>query len=204
MILTYNGGACIKATAGDTTIVFSPVSKQSKNFKPTNFGSDVAFVSVNHPDMNGIDESSRGDREAFAVTGPGEYEVAGLSAAGFASKSEYGGEERINTIYNVHFDGFSILYLGALVGDIPKEVLEMDSPDVVILPISGNGTLSPAEAHKIAVKLEAKIVIPILGTDALNKQLAKEAGTENVAPVEKLTIKPKDVADKQNEVVILA
>ena len=204
MILTYHGGACIKATAGDTSIVFGPISKQSTNFKPISFGTDVAFVSVNHPDMNGVEESSRGDREAFAVTGPGEYEIVGLSAAGFASKSEYGGEERINTIYSVHFDGFSILYLGALVGDIPKEVLEMDSTDIVIVPVSGEGTLSPAEAHKIAVKLEAKVVIPILGTDALNKQLVKEAGTENVTPLEKLTIKPKDVADKENEVIILA
>ncbi|MHB1086252.1 MAG: hypothetical protein ACYCZ0_00710, partial [Minisyncoccota bacterium] len=38
MILTFHEGACIKASAGDTTIVFSPVSKASKNFKPVNFG----------------------------------------------------------------------------------------------------------------------------------------------------------------------
>lgn len=204
MILTYHGGACVKASAGDTAIVFGPISKQSKNFKPISFGCDIAFVPVNHPDMNGSEEASRGDRACFAITGPGEYEVAGLSAAGFASQSEYDGEERINTIYSVHFDGFSILYLGALIGDIPKEVLEMDAPDVLIVPVSGQGTLSPAEAHKIAVKLEAKIVIPVLGSDALNTQLIKEAGTENVVPLEKLTIKPKDVADKENEVVILS
>ena len=54
MILTFHEGACIRAQAGDTTLVFGPVSKGSKNFKPTNFGADVAFISLNHPDMNGL------------------------------------------------------------------------------------------------------------------------------------------------------
>jgi L-ascorbate metabolism protein UlaG (beta-lactamase superfamily) len=203
MIITYHDGACIKVSAGDTSIVFGPVSKESKKFKPTNFGTDVAFVSVNNPDMNGIEESSRGDKKAFAITGPGEYEVAGITAAGFASRSEYGGEERINTIYSVHMDGLSVLYVGALIGEVPSEVLEMDSPDVLIVPISGEGTLSASEAQKLGVKLECKIIIPVLASEASSKQLVKEAGTENVTPVDKLTIKPKDVVGKQNEVVIL-
>ena len=42
MILTFHEGACVRAQAGDTTLVFGPVSKGSKNFKPTNFGADVA------------------------------------------------------------------------------------------------------------------------------------------------------------------
>ena len=203
MIITHHEGACIKLVAGDTTIVFGPVSKDSKKFKPTNFGTDVAFVSINHADMNGVAESSRGEREAFAVTGPGEYEVVGITAAGFASRSEYGGEERINTIYSVHMDGLSVLYCGALIGEVPSEVLEMDSPDVLIVPIGGEGTLTASEAQKLGVKLEAKIIIPILANDASRTQLIKESGTENAIPVDKLTIKPKDVLSKECEVVIL-
>jgi L-ascorbate metabolism protein UlaG (beta-lactamase superfamily) len=72
MILTYHTGACIKAQAGDTSIVFGPVSKQSKSFKPTNFGADVALVPLNHPDMNGIAEAGRGDKQPFAIIGPGD------------------------------------------------------------------------------------------------------------------------------------
>src|SRR3990172_1784151 len=103
MILTYHSGACIRAQAGDTTLVFAPVSKQSKDFKPTNFGADAAFVPLNHPDMNGS------------------------SASGFASGSKWGGEPRTNTIYYVHFDGLSLLYLGALSElDLHPDVLEMD------------------------------------------------------------------------------
>ncbi len=100
MILTFHDGACIRASAGDTTIVFGPVSKQSKNFKPTNFGADVAFVPLNDPDMNGVEEAQRGDRVPFAVYGPGEYEVKEITAAGFPSQSTYGGTERVHSIYS--------------------------------------------------------------------------------------------------------
>ena len=98
MILTYHEGACIRASAGDTTIVLGPVSKKSKNFKPTNFGADVVFISYNHPDMNGSDEAARGDKQPVVLSGPGEYEIKEISAAAFPSASTYGGDERINKV----------------------------------------------------------------------------------------------------------
>ena len=204
MILTYHGGACVKVSAGDTTLVFGPVSKQSKNFKPTNFGADVAFVSCNHPDMNGISEAWRGERQPFAITGPGEYEVKEMTAAAFLSRSSYDGAERLNTIYSVHFDGLSILYLGALdAHDLPADVLEMDAPDILIIPINGEGVLNAFEAQKLAVKLEATIIIPILYDDKSLEQFLKEAGTEGMKPVDKLTLKKRDIAGKESEVVVL-
>lgn len=204
MILTSHEGACIRAQAGDTTLVFSPVSKKSKNFKPTNFGADVAFISLNHPDMNGAEEASRGDKKPFVIFGPGEYEVKEMTAAAFPSKSKHGGEEKVNTVYALTFDGMSVLYLGALSdSNLPKEVFEMDSPDILITPIGGEGTLGPAEAAKLAVKLEAKIIIPLLYDEKTLKQFLKEAGDEGVKSVEKLTIKSRDLAGKEGDVVVL-
>ncbi|MEK7106574.1 MAG: MBL fold metallo-hydrolase [Patescibacteria group bacterium] len=205
MIITHHEGTCVRISAGDTTLVLGPVSKQSKNFKPTNFGADVAFVSLNHPDMNGIEEAGRGEKIPFAINGPGEYEIKEITVAGFPTKSKYGGSEKINTVYSLHFDGLSVLYLGALGStELPAEVLEMDSPDILIIPVGGNGSLTPAEAGKLSVKLEAKIIIPILYDDKALKQFLKEAGEEKVAPVEKLTLKPRDVIGKENEVVVLS
>jgi L-ascorbate metabolism protein UlaG (beta-lactamase superfamily) len=204
MILTFHEGACVRAQAGDTTLVFSPVSKKSKNFKPANFGADVAFVSLNHPDMNGAEEASRGDKKPFVIFGPGEYEVKEMTAAGFQSKSTYGGEEKINTVYALTFDDMSVLYLGALGdSDLPKEVFEMDSPDILILPVGGQGTLNPAEAAKLAVKLEPKVIIPVLFDDKTLKQFLKESGDEGSKPVEKFTVKLRDLAGKEGDVVVL-
>lgn len=205
MILTYHEGACIRASAGDTTVVLGPVSKASKNFKPINFGADVAFVSLNDVDMNGSGDAARGEKQAFSIFGPGEYEVKEISCTGFPSGSSYGGKPRTNTIYSLHFDGLSVLYLGALGDmDIPSEVLEMDSPDILIIPVGGEGTLNAAEAEKIAVKLEAKIIIPILYDEKTLKLFLKESGADSVKPVEKLTLKPRDVSGKENEVVVLS
>lgn len=204
MILSYHDGFCVRASAGDTTVVFGPISKQSTNFKPTNFGADVAFVSLNHPDMNGIEEAGRGERRPFAVTGPGEYEVKDITALGFGSKSKYGGDEKINTIYSVTFDGLTVMYAGAVgTTELPKDIEEMDSPDVLIVPVGNEGALTPSDAQKLAVNLEAKIVIPVGHDEKSLKQFLKEAGADGTKAEEKLTIKKKDVAGKQNEVVVL-
>ena len=195
----------MKVTAGDTTLVFGPVSKKSKNLKPTNFGADVAFVSLNHPDMNGSEEAGRGDKQPFVISGPGEYELMGVTAAGFPSKSTYGGEERINTTYAVTFDGLSLFYMGALSDTaLPEELLEMESPDILIIPIGGEGVLSPSDAHKLAVKLEAKIVIPMHYDDKSFRTFLKESGSEGTNAEDKFTVKPKDVVGKENEVVLLS
>jgi L-ascorbate metabolism protein UlaG (beta-lactamase superfamily) len=204
MILTYHDGFCIRASAGDTTLVFGPVSKGSKNFKPTNFGADVAFVSYQHPDMNGVEEAGRGDKQPFAILGPGEYEIKDVTALGFGSKSNYGSDERINTIYSVTFDGITVMYAGAVgTTELPKDIEDMDAPDVLVVPVGGNGALSPSEAQKLAVNLESKIVIPIGYDEKTLKQFLKEAGAEGTKAEEKLTIKKKDVVGKANEVVVL-
>jgi hypothetical protein len=69
--------------------------------------------------------------------------------------------------------------------------------------VGGRGALSPAEAKKLAVKLEAKIIIPVLYDEKSLKQFLKEEG-EDVKQVEKLTVKPRDVTGKESEVVVLS
>lgn len=204
MILTYHDGFCIRASAGDTTIVFGPISKQSKEYKPTNFGADVALVSLNHPDMNGAEEAARGEKQPFVISGAGEYEIRDIVVFGIPSESEYGGEKKINTLYSVSFDGLSVLYAGAVgTPALPKDLEDMDSPDILIVPICDKGALTPAEAQKLAVSLEAKIVIPVAYDEKSLKLFLKEAGAEGVKPEEKLTLKKKDVAGKENEVIVL-
>lgn len=196
-------------SAGETTLVFGPISKQSKNLKATNFGADIAFISLQHPDMNGLAEAGRGEKQPFAITGAGEYEVATMTANGFETKSEYDGRV-INTAYLVSFDGMNVLYLGALSdAKMPLAALEdVESIDVLFVPVGGEGVLSAAEAHKLAVQLEAKVIIPIhwdgIGEKAGLPQFLKEAGAEGQKPVEKLTIKSKDIAAMQGEVVVLS
>jgi len=63
--------------------------------------------------------------------------------------------------------------------------------------------LSPADANKLAVNLEPKIIIPTHYDAATLKTFLKEAGSESVAPLEKLTIKKKDLEGKEGDIVVL-
>src|SRR5210317_285363 len=100
MVITYHGGSFVKVSFGDTTLAFNPISKKSK-LKQSKFGSDVALVSQNHIDTNGVENVTHGDRTPFVVSGPGEYEVKNVTVLGFKGGTEYGGKPTINTIYVV-------------------------------------------------------------------------------------------------------
>ncbi len=219
MIISYQGAQSFKVQFGDTVLAFDPISKDSRliggqaKLKASSFGADVALISLNHPDMNGAAQASRGEKEAFVVSGPGEYEIKGIFIKGLPSVSHYGGEERINTIYTVNLENINLCFLGALsdinLSSATKEAI--DGVDILFVPVgsassdekSNQGTLSAGEAYKFAVSLEPSIIIPMNYTDASLKAFMKEGGAEDVKPVDKLTIKKKDLEGKESEIVVL-
>ena len=209
MIITYHGKQFFKVQLGDTTLAFNPISKDSKlKEKPAKFGANVVFVTTNHPDYDGASNLSYGDKEPFIIDGPGSYEVDGTYIKGLQAETEIDGKKYINTIYSLEFDGMSILFLGHLVSkDLPTTVREeIESADIVFVPIGGKNTLDPLVAHKLAIGFEPSIVIPMdygsdQSKDAL-KQFIKEGG-DGIKPVDKLTIKSKDLAGRKGDVVVL-
>ncbi len=206
MIITYQGAEFFKVQFGDVTLAFNPISKESKQ-KTARFAADVALVSLSHPDMDGVDQLAYNGAEAFAITGPGEYEVKGIFIKGYPSRSTYGGKDRINTVYQVTLENMNLCFLGALAGELPKEVIEaLDDVDVLFVPVGGDGVLDPASAGKVAVALEPKLIIPMhfdgTGSKEL-KQFLKEAGAEGTKSADKLTLKKKDLEGKAGEVVVL-
>jgi len=208
MIITYHGADFFKVTFGNTTLAVNPVSKDSK-IKSTRFGSDITLISLNSPEHNGADVTSRGDKESFLIKGPGEYEVQGVFIKGFLSKSNYGGEEKINTIYSVSLEGINLCFLGALSEEkLSAETKEaIDGVDILFVPIGGDGVLQPAAAHKLAVQFEPKLIITShfgeVGIPNALKTFLKEADEESSKPIDKLTIKKKDLEGKQGDVVVL-
>jgi L-ascorbate metabolism protein UlaG (beta-lactamase superfamily) len=187
---------------GDTVLAFDPISKDSKE-KATSFGADITLSSVNHPDMNGTEQTSRGEKESFVIAGPGEYEVKGVNIKGLPSTSTYDGKERINTIYTVGLEGMSICFAGALSDSkLPPESKEgIDGVDILFVPVN---TMGAAEAYKFAVSLEPAIIIPMNYDTSSLKAFLKEGGAEGVKPLDKLTVKKKDLEGKEGEIVVLA
>ncbi len=210
MIITYHGADFIKVQFGDTVLAVNPVSKDSK-IKSSRFGADITLISSKDAEHNGADVTSRGDKASFVIDGPGEYEVSGIFIKGFLSKTQYAeNADHINTIYTVAMEGMNLCFLGAFSEDaIPATAKGAnESIDILFVPIGGDGVLAPALAQKIAVQFEPKIIIPThwegVGSKDALKIFLKEAGAEGVKPVDKLTIKRKDIESKESEVVVLA
>ncbi|MEK7639026.1 MAG: MBL fold metallo-hydrolase [Patescibacteria group bacterium] len=205
MVITYHGGQCFKVSFGDTTLAFNPISKQSK-LEPVKFGTDATFVSMWHEDFNGTEQMAHGAKQPFVADGPGEYEIGDITARGFGVKTKYGKEERYNTIYQVRLEDMNLVFLGALADpDIDPKILgELGEIDILFLPIGGGEVLDVPQASKLAVKLEPHVIIPMQYDATALKAFLKEEGIEGRKPVDKLTIKKKEVQTMEGEVIALS
>ncbi len=204
MVITYHGGQFFKVSFGDTTLAFDPIAKGSK-LPSTKFGADIAFISLNHENFNGADQVTHGAKEPFVVFGPGEYEFGNVTARGYGVKTIYEGEERFNTIYQVRLEDINMIFLGALSDPEidPKILAEFGDVDILFVPIGGGDVLDVPAASKLAVKFEAKLILPMHYTDTALKAFLKEIGAEGAEKLDKLTIKKKEVSEMEGEVKIL-
>jgi L-ascorbate metabolism protein UlaG (beta-lactamase superfamily) len=215
MVITYYGISCFKIQSGETVLVFDP---PSKDFPVSDFGlkiprfqTDIVLISHNqHKDHNGYETlPGKGDSEyPFIIDGPGDYEIQKVLIKGIKSfhDSELGKKFGLNTIYVVEIEGINICHMGDfgeknLTGQIKESLRDID---ILFIPILGP-SMDPQMAAQIAAQIEAKIIIPMhyhKDKKALKKFLDEFGNGEN-KPVEKLTLKKKDIADKKGEAIIL-
>jgi len=203
MVITYHGGQCFKVSCGDTTLAFDPIAKQSK-LKPVKFGADIAFISLPHPNFNGLDNVASRAKQPFVIAGPGEYEVGEVTTRGWGVPTVYDKAERYNTVYQVTLEGINLVFLGALgTAALTSDILgAWGDIDVLFVPIGGGDVLNVPEASKLATKLEAKVIIPMHYTTKDLKAFLKEEGSE-AKPKDKLTIKKRDLVSASGEIVVL-
>ncbi|MBU1292976.1 MBL fold metallo-hydrolase [Patescibacteria group bacterium] len=212
MVITHHGGQCFKVTLGDLTVVFDPIAKGG-SLPAVRFGADLALSSRNHPDMNGLAEVAFGGKVPFEINGPGEYEQSGVTIQGFLTKSQYGLPkgtlDAVNTVYAVGLEGMTLVHLGALSDTVlSHEAREaIDEIDVLFVPVGGDGVLSPAEAAKLAISLQPRIIVPMhwsgMGEPKALDTFLSEEGSKDAEKVEKLTLKKKDAAAKDGAIIVI-
>ncbi len=206
MIITFLGKQFFKISQGDLTVAFNPISKDSKlSSTVSKFGSDIALSTINHKDYNGFEMVSHGESVPFMVSGPGDYEIKDVYIKGVLSEVILEGNKYINTIYSVIIENISICFLGAISDEkLSASAREqIAQPDILFVPIGNNDLLDPARAYKLATTFEPKIIIPMDYDDKTLKLFLKEAGQDNAETVDKLVIKAKDLAGKENKILIL-
>lgn len=209
MIITYLGKECIRLQTGDTVIAINPPDKKS-DFKVSGFGSDICLISLPHEDFNGSDTAAYGEKKPFVISGPGEYETMEILIEGYPIHASLDGEDAIGTAYAFTFDGMKICHLGPIaqpeLSQEMKEALD-GNVDICFVPIGGKTVITPEQAYKLAKHLGSKVIIPIdYGKDQTKEslqQFLKVSSAKNKDAVDKLTVKLKDILNKESEVTIL-
>ncbi len=207
MIITHFGRQHFKLQVGDTVFALNPVSKEGTG-KIAKYGADVCLISANQAEYNGVENVTHGDKVPYVIRGAGEYEVANIFIKAFGTETKIGEgkKEKVynNASYCFTFDGIKITFLGALsTALLPEHKAIIDETDILFIPVGEDGHLLNAyDAHKLSVTLEPKIIIPMDYNEKSLPIFLKEAGAEGVMPVEKLTIKRKDLEGKLGEVVL--
>lgn len=207
MIITYLGKQFFKIAQGDLVVAVNPISKDSKSdVKGSRFGSDIALSTTNHPDYNGFDIVAHGDTVPFSVSGPGDYEIKDIFIKGIMTESTISEKKYINTIYSFSIENISICFLGCMSNNkISADIRgSIGDPDILFVPIGNHDLLDPAEAYKLAVSLEPKIIIPMDYDEKTLKAFLKEGGQEKVEAIDKLTLKAKDLVGREGEIVVLS
>ena len=202
MIITYFGKQFFKIAYGETVLAVNPISKDSKSGeKVSRFGAQIMLSTTNHADYNGIDSVTYNEAVPISITGPGDYEARDIFIKGVGAQVKFDGKDHINTVYSFSIDNINICFLGAMTR--PLAAAEREGLDILFVPV-GKETLDPASAYKLAVSFEPKIIIPMDYDAAALKMFLKEAGEDKVEPVDKLTLKKKDLDGKEGDVVVLA
>lgn len=201
MILNFFGNQFFKFQVGDTVLATDPFSKESE-FKAAKFGADIVLQSTLHEDMSGGVDLFYGTKAPHVVKGPGEYEISNIFIKGYGAYTGYGeiNHESGTTYYTFEFDGIRVVFLGALGKDETKNdkkflAIEGDV-DMLFIPVSGEGRLTPKQAAEYVNNLEPKIVVPMGFSDVKDANLqafVKEVGGSTAETVDKLTIKKKEV-----------
>lgn len=211
MEITYLGHSSFKIKGKTATVVTDPYDAKCGKF-PKDISADIVSVSHDHTDHNQI---KLVEGSPFIVSGPGEYEVKGVSIVGVASwHDDSGGSQRgPNTIYVFEVDGLKVCHLGDLGHKLEeKQLEEIGSIDIAMIPVGGIYTLDVKTAAEVAKAIDPWVIIPmhyqqpgldgaafakLSGVEAFLREMGKQ-----VAPIPKLVIS-RDKLPEETQVVVL-
>lgn len=217
MEILWLGHSSFLLRAKSAKIVTDPYDASLVGFKFPKTEADIVTISHNHPDHNysagvvGIDGKS-----PFVISGPGEYDVGGISVFGVATfHDEEGGSKRgKNTAYALDVDGLRVCHLGDLGHKLTDgQLTEIGSIDILLIPVGGFFTIDAKVAAEVVGQLEPKVVIPmhykIPGLNQSNfaslssvEPFLTEMGVAAPTPLPKLVVTP-DKLPEQLQVVLL-
>ena len=176
MVITYQGGGSFRIQSGNLSIVVDP---QNDRQKPDVLLKTAAPYPAENPGQG-------------EITGPGEYEIAGIGIRGIQIAAE-SKTDLIKTIYRVLVEDLALGFMGEL-WNIPdaESIQALGDIDILVLPVGGKPYLKPEDAAKLVKQIEPTVVIPSHYKNP--KDFFEEMG-QRAAPQEKFTVKKKELVE---------
>lgn len=209
MEITWYGQTCFRLSErGLATVVTDPHPPEiGLTFSRTR----AHIVTASHDDDQC--RYTSGVRGPFKLLdGPGEYEISDVFVTGISTfaDSKRGASRGLNTVFTFNFGGLTVCHLGRL-GHVPtqSQVENVGAVNILLVPVGGSGSLTPARASEVISLFEPNIVIPMhykvpglqvkLGT--LNPFL-KEMGLEKIGSQEMLKVTQSNLSEETQIVVL--
>jgi len=212
MQISYYGLTCFKIQArpggrstDEMTFYFDPLDGE-EGLRNVYGNAEVIFLTSqkNKPSLKGI----KGDPEIFTL--PGEYSYRDMKVIGFEGGSldeKFIGDR---TVYLIEMEDVSIAHLGKA-GSLTKEAIaEMSGCDIVMIPIGGGEAFDAKQAASVLRLINPKVIIPMYYAlpnvkDSLQEKevFYKEMGVKDKEIATKLTVKAKDLSNRNMDIIEL-
>jgi L-ascorbate metabolism protein UlaG (beta-lactamase superfamily) len=206
MDIYWLGHGCFRFRGRDATVVTDP-APPTTGYRLRGIAADV----VTHS-SDAVESTYRQalTGEPKYITGPGEYEIAGVLVTGIRTAHDPASEDRRNVAYVFDLDDVRICHLGSIATTPSTEDVEViGGSDVLIVPVGGGKVFDAQRAAETVSLLEPKIVIPMqYKTDASTGELQpvdrflKEMGAEAKTSETRLSITKSNVPASTSVVLL--
>ena len=201
MELTFVGLSCVRLRGRDVEVVIDPIPPGVSS-RPPRVNPDIVVRTEGSGDLALLRLAEGRPQE---VSGPGEYELRGVSVFGVAA-------DTLITIMRVEVDDVRVCALGRLRRQLAEhEIDALGHVDVLAVPVGGGDSLEAQAAARLVNALEPAIVVPVRyavagleGEYDPVDRFAKEMGlAEGWAPQPKLNLTGSLPAAEETRVVVL-
>jgi L-ascorbate metabolism protein UlaG (beta-lactamase superfamily) len=213
MDIKYIGHSSFQIKGKSGTVVTDPFDSKMVGLKYPSLEADIITVSHEHPDHN-VSNIIGGNPLLLNI--PGEYEKQGIRVTGYLSyhDNSQGKERGKNTLFKIEMEDISVLHCGDLGHLLGEELIEeIDTVDILLIPVGGFYTINADDAVKVISKLEPSLVIPMhYNHDKLDQKtfgqmtplsdFLTKMGAFESEPVKKLSVKKADLIEGTKVVVM--
>lgn len=204
MYIDLLGLSGVRIQSQDNIIILAPPSVNSE-LRNIRYKADIVILGKTDDEINVApnDESQK----IFTISGPGEYEARGVFFYCLANAS---GQETKSLLTSLTVEDIVVTHLGGLQRPLTDKELELfEGTDILLVPVGGNGVLSPEQAADLVGDIEPRVVIPMHAAKTGLKtryrdttEFLKQMGAKT-EPLEKVKITKKDLPQEGMDTIYL-